>query len=450
MTGRPALTPLEAWVKTRIGLTPDRDLTSRDLDRHRIDRLRKVLIYARQNSPFYRDRLSGLADDFPRGLDDLAAIPFTTATDLRERSLDLLCVSQSDVARVVTLPIDDPAVPPRRLYFSDHDLERTVDFFHFGMTTLVRPGAAVLILMPGKTFGGIGDLLKKALARMNARGVIHGPVTDPDRALDDLEKGRADCIVGLPSQVLGLARHPRGRDLPPGRVKSVLLSADYVPRAVVRELEDRWGARVFEHYGMTEMGLGGGVQCQVREGYHLREADLLFEVVDPVTGAPRADGETGEVVFTTLTRRAMPLIRYRTGDLSRFLPGPCPCGTVLPRLDRVSGRVAGRVILGSGDMLSLPDIDEALFTIPGLLNYAAGLDAGPGVDRLTVQIYAGRRDRPEILTDVQKRLLAIPAVQQAVARGRLTLGPLSFSPADWPTSGTIKRILKDKRMEPTS
>ncbi|MBN2124505.1 MAG: AMP-binding protein [Deltaproteobacteria bacterium] len=306
----------------------------------------------------------------------------------------MMCVSRSEVARVVTIQTSGATDAPKRLYFTDLDLELTVDFFHHGMTTLALPGARVLILMPGRTPGSIGDLLKKALVRMNAVGQVHGPINDPGRAVDDLLDMRADCLVGLPIQVLGLVRHPRGRDIPKGLIRSVLLSADYVPDAVVDELEERWESPVFEHYGMTEMGLGGGVQCEVREGYHLREADLLFEIIDPETGNPVPDGEPGEVVFTTLTRQGMPLIRYRTGDLARFLPGPCPCGSSLRRLEKVRGRIAGRVPLEAGGSLSLPEMDEVLFRVPGILNYRAELTREKGRDRLGLQVYSVPEGRP--------------------------------------------------------
>ena len=118
----------------------------------------------------------------------------------------------------------------------------------------------------------------------------------------------------------------------------MLLSADYVSPACRELLKESWGCAVFEHYGMTETGLGGAVSCEAHYGYHPREADLLFEIVDPATGRPLPPGERGELVFTTLTRRAMPLIRYRTGDFSRFFPEPCPCGTGLLTLDWVGDR----------------------------------------------------------------------------------------------------------------
>jgi phenylacetate-coenzyme A ligase PaaK-like adenylate-forming protein len=123
---------------------------------------------------------------------------------------------------------------------------------------------------------------------------------------------------------------------------------------------------------MTEMGLGGGVECEARRGYHLREADLYFEIIDPATGRVLPDGEYGEVVFTTLTRRGMPLVRYRTGDVSRFIPGKCSCGTHLKTLERITHRLAGRVFIGDRP-LTMADLDEALFAIDGVLNFTATL-----------------------------------------------------------------------------
>ena len=196
-----------------------------------------------------------------------------------------------------------------------------------------------------------------------------------------------------------------------------------------------------------ETGLGGGVGCEAREGYHLREADLYFEVVDPISGRPLPDGQPGEIAFTTLTRQAMPLIRYLTGDLAMFLKEPCPCGTSLRRLGKVQGRMAGGATLGPGRVLSLADLDEVLFTVPGLLNYLAELDwAGDG-DCLSLKVYT-RADPPgAVLAEAARRLEEVPAVSLAAAEGRLTLGPVSLSREDWPTDGTVKRILVDKRME---
>ena len=446
MTGSPAMTPLDAWTRDKIGLETGQRLTRADLDRYCTNRLRQVFDYARQNSPFYRDFLCELPEGFPNRLGDLPAAPFTTEADLRAGHQDMLCVSRGEVARVVTLPTLGDELP-KRLYFTDDDLELTVAFFHHGMSTLIRPGARVLILMPGRTPDSIGDLLKRSLARMDAEGFVHGQVMDPDAAIDDLLEFQADCLVGLPYQVLTLARHNRGRDIPVGMIKSVLLSADYIPGTIVDELEDIWGVRAFEHYGMTEMGLGGGVQCEVRQGYHLREADLFFEVVDPVSGRVLPDGEPGEVVFTTLTRRAMPLIRYRTGDMARMRSELCSCGSVIRRLGKVVGRISGAVRLQAGGGLNLPELDEALFRVPGLLNFKAELHNRDGRDTLSVQVYAARDLWPQVLAGAEAGLAAIPAVAEAVQQGRLLLEPVSGSQADWPTDGATKRMLVDCRFD---
>ncbi len=447
MNRPPDITPLDNWIKGKIGLSREKSMTTSVLAHYQLHRLKRVIMYARRNSPFYRDRLGGLPDDFFQGLEDLAVVPFTTENDLRKDHMDMLCVSQSDVSRVVTLQTSGATNVPKRLFFTDDDLELTVDFFHHGMTTLARPKERVLILMPGQTPGSIGDLLKKGLTRMNATGFIHGPVTDPGHTIETLLKIQPHCLVGLPVQVLGLARHPHSRSIPKRLIKSVLLSADYVPGTIVDELENRFNAPVFEHYGMTEMGLGGGVQCEVRRGYHLREADLYFEVIDPQSGIPVADGEPGEVVFTTLTRKGMPLIRYRTGDLARFLSEPCPCGSSLRRLGKVHGRMAGRVRLFEGGILTLSEMDEVLFKIPDLLNYRAELRLRDGKDCLSVQAHTVLDASPEIQGKIGTHLMKIPTVKRAMSKCQLILNPISKSPSDWPTTGTIKRILVDKRQE---
>ena len=107
------------------------------------------------------------------------------------------------------------------------------------------------------------------------------------------------------------------------------------------------------------MGYGGGVECECLNGYHLRENHLYFEIIDPITGESASDGEYGEVVFTTLNRQAMPLIRYRTGDMARFLSKPCACGTFLRTMEKVRGRIENKVQL-HGNEMCLRDFDEIL------------------------------------------------------------------------------------------
>jgi len=212
-------------------------------------------------------------------------------------------------------------------------------------------------------------------------------VRDLEETLRCMCENQVNCLVGVPTQVLALARFQQSHQKTfPLRMKSVLLSTDYVPEAIASTIESAWSCVVFNHYGMTEMGLGGGVFCEGNYGYHLREADMYFEIVDPVTGQPLPDGETGEVVFTTLTRQGMPLIRYRTGDRSRFLPGTCPCGSELKSLEKISGRIRHEFEIG-GKPCRISDLDEVLFPIPGLINYRLTISGEPGTEAFHFTLY---------------------------------------------------------------
>jgi phenylacetate-coenzyme A ligase PaaK-like adenylate-forming protein len=375
------ITPLDAWIQRKITESKVSRLSSaqnreilESVAEWQLAKLNETLALAREKSPFYRNHLVGMPEKL-ESLAQFSQFPFTTPEAVRQNPLRLVCVSQDEIERVVTLQSSGTTGEPKRIYFTAADQELTIDFFGVGMSTLTEPGEKVLIFLPGETPGSVGDLLRLGLARQGRIPLPYGPVRDPIHALETMESQQADCLVGSPTQVLGLARRWNLGNKAP---RTVLLSTDYVPAAIVTELEKIWGCQVLNHYGATEMGLGGGVECEARRGYHLREADMLFEIVDPETGEPAPDGEYGEVVFTTLTRRGMPLIRYRMGDRSRFLPGKCPCGTSLRTLEKVRGRFSGFVSVGE-ETLKLPDFDEALFPIPGLLNFSVTV-AGVGVE----------------------------------------------------------------------
>lgn len=333
--------------------------------------LAEVVAWAREHSPFYRGLYARLPSDEPRGLPDLRGLPFVTPDDVRRRGIDLVCVPLGDIARVVTLPTSGSTGQPKRLWFTEPDLELTADHFRHGMRALVEPGDRVLVLMPGPAPGSVGALLRVALARDGVEVQAYGFVDDCGRVARRILEFGADCLVGVPGQVLWLARSREGREIPAGRVKSVLLSGDHVAEPVRAAIEQAWGCRVFEHYGSTETGLGGAVQCRAFAGLHIREADLLFEVVDPDTLEPLLPGHWGELVVTTLTRRGMPLIRYRTGDRGRLLKGRCACGSVLRCLDRVRGRMADEVDLGGRGRLTMADLDGIVYAQEWVRTFSA-------------------------------------------------------------------------------
>jgi phenylacetate-coenzyme A ligase PaaK-like adenylate-forming protein len=309
------------------------------IDRRALDEL----VSARLGQPLSRVAIERLQLSLLRecygisSFEELRAKPFTFPADIAANPGDFLRVSRREVERVVTLRTSGTSGKPKRLFFSAEDLELTVDFFHHGMNTLAGARDTVMICFPCDPPDGLGDLLARGLSRIPCACVRSGEITDCRDALLALTQNRVTCIVGPPKPVLELARRSAlsGAGI---QLSTALLSSDYVPPAARELVRSAWGAELYEHYGMTETGYGGAVECALHDGYHIREADLLFEVVEPLSGQPLPPGEYGELTVTTLTRRAMPLLRYRTGDLSRLLPEPCRCGSPLLRLAKIGER----------------------------------------------------------------------------------------------------------------
>jgi phenylacetate-CoA ligase len=441
------ITPLEPWIKRKIGTSATGAEFRGELENFQLRKFRETVDYVRNASPFYRRRLNDFRGCDISSKDDISLLPFTTADDIMMDDLPFLCVSRDEISRVVTLRTSGTTGQAKRIHFTEEDLELTSDLFHHGMKALVRSGQKVLILMPGEQHGSVGELMVNALRRMDVEGIPHGIVTDEEKVIAEIVDKKIDCLIGIPVQILSLARNKNAGAIAVGMIKSVLLSADYVPKAVVHELERAWGCKVFNHYGMTEMGLGAAVDCQALCGYHIREADLYFEIIDPLTGIPLPDGEEGEIVFTTLTRRGMPLVRYRTGDLSRFIPEPCPCGTVLKRLEWVRGRIGGAIRLANGGRLTMADLDEALFPMAGIRNFQVFLDKENGKDLLRLNIYYGGKGDAKLADEALRAIEGLPSVRSAIDGGFLKLAPIGTGAENWVSNGSIKRKITDRREE---
>ncbi|WP_407310766.1 DVU_1553 family AMP-dependent CoA ligase [Desulfosporosinus sp. SB140] len=443
-------TSLEPWIKRKISGDSSGEnsgvLTRKQIEDYQLGKLQETLEWVSSNSRFYQRLYSGL-DCKISTLQDVSKLPFTTSEDVKEDPLDFLCVSQNDINRIVTLQSSGTTGKPKRLFFTEADQELTIDFFHHGMLTLVKPGDRVLILLPGEIRGSVGDLLRLGLERAGVTGIVHGLVTNPELTLEQIKRENINGLVGIPTQVLSLARFKDSKGSSPSlTIKSVLLSTDYVPLAIVKELKELWGCQVFNHYGMTEMGLGGGLECEGFCGYHLREADLYIEIIDPSSGLPVTDGQLGEIVLTTLTRSAMPLIRYRTGDLSRFISGPCACHTVLKRLELIKSR--DRVYLTQTAYLSMADFDEVLFDLDKVLNFEVTLTEGGSEKESHLHLAVQLKDSVSLETErrVLQAVDKIPVVLAARQNGSLKVF-LNFvsSPEIISRKGPAKRQIRDKR-----
>lgn len=336
---------LDIWTAKKLGIENGRDLLREDIDRYTEKKLRQTVDYAAGESSFYRERLQ----DFIREKEQCSdcfmelfqRLPFTYPDDLRRNSEDFLCVSPGRISRIVTLDTGGSTGRPKRIWFTEEDQKLTIDFFQNGMQLLVGKRDKVLILMPSRAPGSIGVLLAQGLENIGIEAVEYGL---PERGAAEaaailrlIKEQGLTSVVALPTHMRLLAEETL-RGSRTVSLRSVLLSAEYVKDSDVRLIEEVFGCRVFQHYGMTEMGLGCAVSCSQGEGYHIREGDLYLEIIDPDTGEVIEDESPGEIVFTTLTRKGMPFIRYRTGDFSHWINQECACGSILKRIAKVGPR----------------------------------------------------------------------------------------------------------------
>jgi phenylacetate-CoA ligase len=338
------ISPVDIWNsrQTRLGS----EINNVSLRKWQQDKLESVLDYANNNTIFYRTKLDTCKE--------LTKLPFTLPSDVAADPLAFLAMSQSSVARVSTLANSGTTSLRKRIFFSEGDLERTKDFFSAGMSTMTKRGDNALILISNRTENSLGSLLSESLSRIGVSAEISGLTRSAEEAVKDSEG--ADCLIGMPSELLYMSCIA-----PYLRPGSVLLAADIAPQAVADRIRENWGCDVFAHYGHTEFGYGCAVDCSSHEGLHLRHADLIFEIINPETGQPVTTGERGEIVITTLSNEAMPLIRYRTGHISRIIETPCKCGSVLPRLGRIEGRYNNLVPVSEKGTLSICQIDNLVF-----------------------------------------------------------------------------------------
>ncbi len=288
--------------------------------------LNAQLEYASSRSSFY----AHLADTPPlRSLDELSSLPLISAEDITHRGKEMLCVSASQIQRIVSLQTSGTQSEPKRIYFSRGDLCRTVDFFAEGMGWMCEKGDKVGILLPCSVPDGVGDLLARGLEKLGARPLRLGLVENPALLAKTLLEEKPAVLVGMPWQIRLLALA-----LPDLRPKAVLLSADYVPESIYPLLEEIWGCRVLSHFGMTETCFGCAVESMLHRGMHLRRDEFYAEIIDPESGNILPAGAIGELVLTTLRREAMPLIRYRTGDYARLSKERSSC------IEAVCGRIS--------------------------------------------------------------------------------------------------------------
>ncbi|PIE57344.1 MAG: AMP-dependent synthetase [Desulfobulbus propionicus] len=436
MTKHALTTPLETLFRRQQGHPHPAVLDRSVIEHYQLARLRETMDLVKKNAPYYQHSLRETSEI--GGLSDLASLPLLTEQDIRKHGQQMICVSQDAIARIVTIQSSGTTGPPKRLFFTRDDLEQTLQFFQLGMQAIASPGQRAAILLPGHTPDSTGELLARALRRLGAESVIIGLVTDPFKAARELATYRPHVVIGFPVQLLALVRCATALCLPLDTITALLLCSDYIPESLCVELEKMLGCSIFSHYGTVETGLGGAVDCQAHQGLHLREGDLLVEIIDPHTLENLPDGTFGEIVVTTLSRKGMPLIRYRTGDRGRLLTTPCPCTSHLKRLDKVQGRLENNCILEDGSLLNMQMLDELLFPLPGILDINAALTRKQDKERLILELTV-LPDYARETTRLANRLLEQAAELNSLHR--------TITCTQAHCIHSAKRIIDDKRQD---
>lgn len=423
-------TTIDHHVASGLGLCNDYGRS--ELEQAQDRALRNLLSWSAR-SPLYREFFADHAIRRIKTVADLHRLPFTDADILRHRGQDMLCLSQSEIARVITLQTSGSTGPAKRLWFTERDLAATRRFFRDGMLNVIEPQHRVLVVLPWQLPHSVGALLQDALAEVGIRVTTLWPPPQGDSWLALIKEKQPHCVVGLPAHLLECAEYAAGQS-----VQTMLLCSDYASPALRKRIETI-DIETFLHYGSTEMGLGGGVECGCHQGCHLRESDLLVEIIDPETGQVLQDGNIGEVVITTLLRKGMPLLRYRTGDLAALDRSRCTCGGITARLQSIKGR-QNTCSLGEGRVLSSWELDDVLFSIPGLLDYRAVLED----DNRLCFFFTGPPEKPNIAALMKQALSQLPAITAGIAEKTLTLD-LFREVSEFPANHRYKRTIIDKR-----
>jgi phenylacetate-CoA ligase len=325
--------------------------------------------------------------DDVRSLDDLRRLPFSMKSDLREHyPFGLLAVPREELVRVHAS--SGTGGKATVVGYTRRDLDTWTDLMARCLTTAgVRPGMLVHNANGYGLFtGGLG--FHQGAERLGATVVpVSGGFTE--RQVTLLHDLRAQVLFATPSYALhignALAEHGIGPDDLALEV-GVFGGEPWTP-AMGAAIERALGLAAVNMYGLSEMiGPGVAVQClEVREGSHVNEDHFLAEVIDPETGEPLPDGAEGELVFSTLTKEALPLLRYRTGDIASLDPAPCACGRTLARIGAIRGR-RDEMLIVRGVNLYPSEVEHTLLHVEGAApHYQLVVERPEALDELTLR-----------------------------------------------------------------
>jgi phenylacetate-CoA ligase len=324
-----------------------------------------------------------------RSLEDVRKLPFTLKSDLREHyPFGMFARPRASLARLHAS--SGTTGKPTVVGYTARDLDTWADLMARSMACAgARPGDVVHNAYGYGLFtGGLGA--HYGAERLGATVVpMSGGSTERQVLL--MQDFGARVLCATPSYALNIAEvaEREGVDLRAAQLEIGLFGAEPWSEAMRREIESRLGLKAIDLYGLSEiMGPGVAVECEAQDGLHAWEDHFLVEIIDPDTGQPLPEGEAGELVITTLTKEALPMIRYRTRDITRVSAARCACGRSHLRLQRITGRNDDMLIV-RGVNVYPSQIEAVLVGLPGVApHYQLVVERSGSLDELTVEVEA--------------------------------------------------------------
>ncbi len=404
--------------------------TVEELEAHQLNGLRWTVSHAYHNNADYRRKLeaAGIRPEDIRSLDDLTRLPFTTADDIRDGyPFPLVCVPFEHIVRMHSS--SGTTGKRKNICYTQKDVDDWAHFFAraYEMAGVTASDRVQIAVGYGVWTAGVG--FQAGCEKVGAMALPVGP-GNVDMQCQFLMDCQSTVLCCTASMGLLMADEVRKRGIVDRiALKKVIYGSERASVSMRKKISEQLGnVELFDIPGMTELyGPGTGIECPDHDCIHYWADYYILEIVDPNTLEPLPDGEWGEMIVTTLCKEAVPLIRYRTRDITRIIPGPCTCGTILPRHSRIKGRTDDMFKFRAVNIYP-STIDQIISSIPGFgSEYQIHLyqdEADRGVMKIIVEraegVDAEADDRlaKELVYQVKRKVLVTP-VAEVVPYGSL-------------------------------
>ena len=351
-------------------------------------KLAKVLRYVWKNSPVQREawEKAGVKYRELGSPEVMKRIPFLDKERLMEEPKAFWCVPEDELIHVITT--SGTKGRSKQIYLTEDDLRRQTKMIGTSLRRLPGASRVMAIFRLTDPTWSSGAVVRRGIEEGGFFGLLAGTDTSPADLIKLIKKYRIDVLTSSASSIHRLTMEAKGVDLKALGVKYIYLSAQAWAEELRAMLEEAWGAKILDAYATNECGCGIASECPEQNGLHVSQVDFWMEVVNSQTGQAAPDGEEGELVITTLSRRGMPLVRYRIGDLTRILPGEgrCKCGLPVRRIARVKGRVDDMLILGTGTNVYPDEFDRSVLSVPGVTDFQMVVERDDYMDVLNMTL----------------------------------------------------------------